>query len=34
MVRHVASPFDLFQTLPVSDGLLVPCSLLRPVVVK
>ena len=34
VVRRVSSPFDLFQTLPVSDGLLVPCSLLRLLVVK
>ena len=27
VVRHVASPFDLSQTLLVGGGLLVPCSL-------
>ena len=33
VVRHVASHFDLSQTLPVGGGLLVPCSLPgRPVV--
>ena len=30
VVRHVVSPFDLFRTLPVSGGLLVPCSLPGP----
>ena len=34
MVRHVVSPFDLSQTLPVGGGLLVPCSLPGPPVVK
>ena len=34
MVRHVVSPFDLSQTLPVGRGLLVPCSLAGPPVVK
>ena len=34
MVRHVVSPFDLSQTLPVGGGLLVPCSLVGPPVVK
>ena len=27
VVRHVVSPFDISQTLPVGGGLLVPCSL-------
>jgi len=30
----MVSPFDLSQTLQVGDGLLVPCSLPRPPVVK
>ena len=30
----MVSPFDLSQTLPVGGGLLVPCSLLGPPVVK
>ena len=34
VVRHVVSPFDLFQTLPVGGGLLVLCSLAGPPVVK
>ena len=34
MVRHVVSPFDLSQTLPVGGGLLVPCSLPGPPVIK
>ena len=32
--RHVASPFDLSQILPVGGGLLVLCSLLGPPAVK
>ena len=31
---HMASPFDLYRALPVGGGLLVPCSLLGPPVVK
>ena len=34
VVRNVVSPFDLSQTLPVGGGLLVPCSLAGPPVVK
>ena len=34
VVGHVMSPFDLSQTLPVGGGLLVPCSLPEPPVVK
>jgi hypothetical protein len=34
VVGHVASPFDLSQILPVGSGLLVPCSLLGPPVIK
>ena len=34
VVGHVVSPFDLSQTLPVGGGLLVPCSLAGPSVVK
>ena len=34
MVRHVVSPFDLSRTLLVGGGLLVPCSLPGPPVVK
>ena len=34
VVRHVMSPFDLSQTLPVGGGLLVPCSLPGPPVIK
>ena len=30
----MVSPFDLFQTLPLGGGLLVPCSLPGPPVVK
>ena len=26
MVGHVVSPFNLYRTLPVGGGLLVPCS--------
>ena len=31
---HVSSPFDLSQTLLVDGGLLVPCSLPGPSVIK
>ena len=34
VVRHVVSPFDLCQTLLVGGGLLVPCSLPGPPVIK
>ena len=34
MVGHVVSPFDLSRTLPVGGGLLVPCSLPGPPVIK
>ena len=34
VVRHVASPFDLSPTLPVTGGLLVACSSLGPPVLK
>ena len=34
VVGHVVSPFDLSQTLPVGGGLLAPCSLPGPPVVK
>ena len=34
MIRHVVSPFDLSQTLPVGGGLLVQCSLPGPPVLK
>ena len=34
VVGQVVSPFDLFQTLPVGGGLLIPCSLPGPPVVK
>ena len=34
MIRHMVSPFDLSLTLPVGGGLLVPCSLPGPPVVK
>ena len=34
VVRHVVSPFDLSQGLLVGGGLLVPCSLPEPPVVK
>ena len=34
VVGHVVSPFDLSRTRPFGGGLLVPCSLLGPPVVK
>ena len=34
VVRHVVSPFDLYRTLVVGGGLLVPCSSPGPPVVK
>ena len=34
VVGPVVSPFDLSQTLPVGGGLLVPCSLPGPPVIK
>ena len=34
VVGYVVSPFDLSWTLPVGGGLLVPCSLLGPPVLK
>ena len=34
MVGHVVSHFDLFQTLTICGGLLVPCSSLEPPVIK
>ena len=34
VVRHVVSPFDLSRTLLVGGGLLVPCSLPGPPVLK
>ena len=34
VVRHVVSPFNLSQTLLIGGGLLVPCSLPGPPVVK
>ena len=34
VVGHVVSCFDLSRTLPVGEGLLVPCSLPEPPVVK
>ena len=34
VVGNVVSPFDLSRTLPVGGGLLVPCSLAGPPVVK
>ena len=34
VIGHVVSPFDLSRTLPVGGGLLVPCSLPGPPVVK
>ena len=34
VVRPVVSPFDLYRTLLVGGGLLVPCSLPGPPVVK
>ena len=34
VVRHLVSPFDLSRILPVGGGLLVPCSLAGPPVIK
>ena len=34
VVRHVVSPFDLSRTFPIGGGLLVPCSLAGPPVLK
>ena len=34
VVGQVVSPFDLFQTLLIAGGLLVPCSLPGPPVIK
>ena len=34
MEGHVGSPFDLSRILPVGAGLLVPCSLPQPPVIK
>ena len=34
VVGHVVSPFDLSRTLPFGGGLLVPCSLPGPPVIK
>ena len=34
VVRQVASPFDLFRTIPIGGGLLVPCSLPGPPAIK
>ena len=34
VVGHVVSPFDLSRALPVGGGLLIPCSLPGPPVVK
>ena len=34
VVRHMVSPFDLSRTLPVGGGLLVPCSVPGPPVLK
>ena len=34
VVGHVVSPFDLSRILPVGGGLLVPCSLAGPPVLK
>ena len=34
VVGLVVSPFDLSRTLPVGGGLLVPCSLPGPLVIK
>ena len=34
VVEYVVSPLDLSQTLPVGGGLLVPCSLPGPPVIK
>ena len=31
---HMVLPFDLYRTLPIGGGLLVPCSLLGPPVIK
>ena len=34
VVRHMVSPFDLSRTLLVGGGLLIPCSLPGPPVIK
>ena len=34
VVGHMVSPFDLSQNLPVGGGLLVPCFLPEPLVVR
>ena len=34
VVGHAVSPFDFSRILPVGGGLLVPCSLLGPPVIK
>ena len=34
VVGHMASPFDLSKILSVKGGLLVPCSLIEPPVIK
>ena len=34
VVGHVVSSFDLFRTLPLGGGLLVPCSLPGPPIIK
>ena len=34
VIGHVVFPFDLSRTLPVGGGLLVPCSLPEPPVIK
>ena len=34
VVGHLVSPFDLSRTLPVGGGLLVPCSLPGPPIIK
>ena len=34
LVGHAVSPFDLSQILSADGGLLGPCSLLRPPVIK
>ena len=34
VIRHVVSTFDLSRTLPVGGGLLVPCSVPGPPVLK
>ena len=34
VVGHVVSPFDLSRTRPFGGGLLVPCSLPGPAVIK